>query len=259
MPDPTLPGFQTLLRTFTAHLRDPDVNPAPPGSEERRMGIYRELIFNNLEALLAGYFPVIHRLLPADHWRALVRDFLVRHRARTPLFTALPQEFLGFLECIRTEDPRDPPFLLELAHYEWMELALLISEEEPDLTDTEPHGDLLAGVPVPSPLAWPLSYRYPVHRIGPDHQPEVPPPEATHLIVYRDCAERVQFLETNAVTQRLLQLLREEGRASGRDQLLRVAAELHHPQPTQVLDFGADLLVELHARGILLGARPIIP
>src|SRR3546814_5838583 len=71
------------------------------------------------------------------------------------------------------------PWLRELAHYEWAELALQISEATREDIAHDARGDpgsspgqaLLAGCPLPSPLAWPLAYAWPVHRIGPDHQP----------------------------------------------------------------------------------------
>jgi hypothetical protein len=148
---------------------------------------------------------------------------------------------------------------LELAHYEWVELALLISEEEPNLRDLDPNGDPLSGAPVLSPLAWPLTYRFPVHRIGPDHQPAEPPAQPTHLVVYRNRSGRVEFLEINAVTQRLLQLLGEGPERSGRGQLECIASELRHPDPQRVLTFGAELLHDLQARGILLGVRHPVP
>ena len=239
MADDWTSGFQATQHALTAHLRDPDRNPAPRELEDRRVGIYRELIFNNVESLLAGNFPVLRRILPEAHWKGLVRAFFVRHRAKTPLFTELPRELLDFIHNEREADPSDPPFLLELAHYEWVELALMISEEEPDLTGVDPNGDLLARAPVLSPLAWPLSYRFPVHRIGPDLQPQEPPAEPTYLVVYRNRSERVEFLETNAVTQRLLELLCEGSDRSGRAQLERIAGELRHPKPEQVVDFGA--------------------
>jgi hypothetical protein len=251
--------FRARQIAFTAHLRDPNRCPAPADIEDRRMGIYRELIFNNVESLLSGNFPVLHRLLPEDHWKGLVRDFFIRHRARTPLFTELAQEFLDFLSNERTRHPAEPPFLLELAHYEWVELALLISDEEPDLTAVDPNGDLLAGHPVLSPLAWPLTYRYPVHRIAPELQPTEAPAEPTYLVAYRTRAERVEFMETNAVTQRLLALLQEDPESSGLEQLNRIAVELSHPAPEQVLAFGAQLLEDLHARGVLLGTRRATP
>ena len=47
------------------HLRDPHAHPAPPGIEERRLAIYRDLFFNNIEGLLAGNFRV-DRITVAD-------------------------------------------------------------------------------------------------------------------------------------------------------------------------------------------------
>lgn len=217
------------------------------------MAIYRDLVFNNVSSLLAGNFPVLHRILPRAHWNALVRDFFVRHRAETPLFPELGQEFLDFLQTARAGGPQDPPFLLELAHYEWVELALQISDAEPDRTRIDPTGDLLEGRPVVSPLAWNLSYRFPVHRIGPDHQPDSPPAEPTHLVVYRTAGDDIAFLQINAVTQRLLILLAEDTPHTGRQVLSRIAEELGHPDPSQVIAFGVELMEDLRTGGILLG------
>lgn len=183
-PGLDLAGFQARQYAFAAHLRDPEHCPAPADLEDRRVAIYRDLIFNNVESLLAGGFPVLHGLLSPDDWRAMVRDFLVRHRAHTPLFLELAQEFLDYLHRERGPRPEDPPFLLELAHYEWVELALLIAPDDPsspdtpdsgpDLSGVDPNGDLLAGAPLVSPLAWSLAYRFPVHRIEPAAYPGSP-------------------------------------------------------------------------------------
>ncbi|MBK1648292.1 DNA-binding domain-containing protein [Rhabdochromatium marinum] len=255
------PGFQQQQRAFTAHLRDPAQAAAPPDIEERRMAIYRDLVFNNLSSLLAGNFPVLRRLLAPEHWRDLVRDFLRRHRALSPLFPQLPREFLDFLSQHRRNHSDDPPFLLELAHYEWIEMALQITDVEPPPADLQPDGDLLEQHPLISPVAWPLSYRFPVHHIDPDHQPQKAPQQPTHLLVYRDLAEhpvespiaQVRFMEINAVTSRLLTLLQQEPSLSGREALTRIASELGHQQPSQVIIFGASLLADLRARGVILG------
>ncbi|WP_296806098.1 putative DNA-binding domain-containing protein [Thiocapsa sp.] len=251
--DVNQPDFFQRQRAFVAHLRDPARIPGPDDVEDRRMAIYRNLVFNNVSALLAGNFPVLRRILSDARWNDLIRDFFVRHRAKTPLFLELGQEFLDFLQGARANDPRDPPFLLELAHYEWVELALQISDAEPDRTRIDPSGDLLDGRPVLSPLAWNLTYRFPVHRIGPDLQPDAPPPEPTHLVVYRTPDDAIAFLEINAVTQRLLILLEEDTRQTGREVLRRIAEELGHPDPDQVIGFGAGLMEDLRTRGVLLG------
>ncbi|WPL17862.1 hypothetical protein Thiowin_02904 [Thiorhodovibrio winogradskyi] len=247
------PGFLEQQLAFTAHLRDPGQTPAPADIEDRRMAIYRDLIFNNVASLLAGNFPVVHRLLAREHWRELVRDYLRRHRAVSPLFPQLPREFLDFLSQQRVNHPDDPPFLLELAHYEWVEMALQIADAEPVPAGLMADGDLLEQHPVISSLAWPLSYRYPVHRIGPDFQPQAAPEQPTYLLIYLDSGEQVRFMEINAVTARLLLLLQQESDLSGQDALVRISEELGHRQSQQVIAFGAGLLADLRQRGVVLG------
>lgn len=241
---------------FAAHLRDPQRAPAPADVEDRRMAIYRELVFNNVSSLLAANFPVLHRLLDGPRWDAAVRDFFIRHRCRTPLFLELSEEFLDYIQNERTS-PDDPPFLLELAHYEWVELALEISDVEPDLSCVDPNGDLVSAAPVVSPLVRNLAYRFPVHRIRPEFQPGEPPAEPTRLLAYRGRGDRIEILEINAVTQRLIQLLQQTPSRTGLDILNQLTAELRHPRPDAVLAFGAQQLEDLRARGAILGARTL--
>ena len=219
------------------------------------MGIYRELFFNNVESFLSGTFPVLHRIHDNSDWHALVRDFFARHRSHTPLFLEIPREFLNWLEHERTARPGDLPFLYELAHYEWAELALSVAEAPPVQAHVDPEGDLLSGIPVLSPLAWHLAYQYPVHRIGPDFLPERPGEAPTFLVVYRDRRDEVGFLEINPVTKRLLELISENTHACGRELLTRIATELSHPQPDVVISGGAGILQGLHEKDIIPGTR----
>ena len=91
-----LPEFKQKLYAFAGHIRDPENVPAPDGIEERRMAVYRELFFNNIRNLLATMFPVIRKLHSDDKWHAMIRQFMQQHRAETPYFLQLPQEFLAF-------------------------------------------------------------------------------------------------------------------------------------------------------------------
>ena len=77
-----------------------------------------------------------------------------------------------------------------------------------DLTGIDPDGDLIAGRPVLSPLAWVLAYDYPVHQISPANQPHEPAGQSTFLVVYRNRDDQVGFMEINAVTARLLECCR---------------------------------------------------
>ena len=251
----TLPRFQQAQYQFAAHLRDPEKNSAPADIENRRMQIYRELFYNNIEDFLANAFPVLRKISSDDIWHARVRDFYARHQCHDPIFHRVAAEFLAFLENGRGEHPDDPPFIRELCHYEWVELALSVSELEltPELAN--PNGDLLAGRPLVSPLAWTLSYEWPVHRIGPDAIPDVPDAQPTYLIVNRNRQDEVKFMEINAVTARLMQLLEEDAESSGAQLMAQIARELNHPQPQTVIDAGAGILRDLRERDILLGTR----
>jgi uncharacterized protein len=244
-------AFQKVQYAFAAHLRDPDRHAAPRGIEPRRMKVYRELFYNNVEGFLSTAFPVLHRLLPEARWHALAREFFARHESHQPLFHRIAEEFLKFLEA-RKRKPGDPAFLRELAHYEWVELALAVAPTVE--VSVDPDGDLLEQVPVVSPLAWTLGYEFPVHRIGPDFQPDAAPAQPTHLVVWRNRDDDVKFMEANAVTARLLQLM-APARRSGRQLLARVARELRHPHPEVVVEQGATMLPGLRQRGIILGTK----
>ncbi len=143
-----LPEFQKKQFDFAAHIRDPQNVPAPEGIEDRRMGIYRKLFFNNLRNLLSTMFPVLKKILTAEKMQSLVRQFMQRHRAETPYFLRLPEEFLAFLRNEYVLQDDEYQFLVELAHYEYIELALSISEDSNDMTGVDRDGDLLANVPV---------------------------------------------------------------------------------------------------------------
>jgi hypothetical protein len=244
------------LESFAAHLRNPELNAAPEGIEDRRMEIYRGLFFRNIRGFLASNFPVLRKLHSAQDWDALTRDFYDRHRSSTPLFPEIPREFLKYLQDERGDCPGDLPFMLELAHYEWVELALSLDTVDLATIPAEPDGDLLAGTPVLSPLAWPLSYRFPVHEIRPEYQPLEPPAEPTHLLVYRNRSDEVKFMALNPVTLRLVGVLKESGDCSGLDVLKQLAQEMNHPDPHVVIAGGQQLLQDLRSRDIILGTRP---
>jgi len=225
--------------TFARHLRDPAANPPPPGIEARRLKVYRELFYGAIEGLLAGSFPVLRRTLGEQRWQARVQDFYANYRSQTPLFTELAEAFIDYLQGIEL----DAPWQLELAHYEWIEAQLYLSDAQDPAHD--PAGDLLDGEPLLSCVARVLAYRWPVERIGPDYQPEAPPEAPTLLMVYRDAGLQVRFARIAPLAWQLLVGLpgtgRERLRALGKDEVQRQ---------------GLALLEDLRRQGIIVGTRP---
>jgi uncharacterized protein len=265
MPSAALPDMGDTLATqqdaLAAYIRDPERMPPPAGIEERRLKIYRELFFNNVEGMLAGNFPVLRKLYGDDGWATLIRAFYRDHDCQTPLFTELAREFLRYLETRASTDKSrdagrgDPPWLRELAHYEWIELALQISEARIDDIAHDADGDLLDGRPLVSPVVWPLAYVWPVHRIGPDYRPDMPPEIPTLLMLRRDADGMISFHALTPLSFRLLQRLDAEPALSGREQLRALAAEAAVPDFDAFLRDGAAMLAQMREDGTILGTR----
>lgn len=249
-PEPA--GFDAQ-RALAAYIRDPDANAPPAGIDPRRARLYADLFFDNVRGLLAQTFPVVSATLGADAWRALVRGFLRTHPARTPVFAELPREFLHYLDA-RAPQADDPPWLHELAHYEWIELALQTSTENAAALRADRDGDLRTGVPLLSPLAWPLAYDWPVHRIGPDAVPHAPSP--TLLLVHRRDDGTIAFHELAPLAWHLLQRLTTNGSATGAELLAALAHEAGAEDVDAFVDQGLALLERYRSEGIVAGTRP---
>lgn len=252
-PDPRDPLARQ--RALAEHIRDPAHAPAPEGIEPRRLEIYRDLFFNNVQSLLAGNFPVIRRILDDATWTGLLRDFYRDHPARTPLFTELPREFLHYLDTRAEHGRSDPAWLRELAHYEWVELALQLHETTPAGVAHDPDGDLLSGRPKLSPLAWPLAYQWPVHQLGPEYLPDQPPAQPTLLLVLRRADGKVDFQALSPLTYRLLERLETFPELTGRAQLEALAEEASAPDPAAFVGEGATMLSQLRDDGVLIGTQ----
>jgi len=244
-----------LQREFAQHLRDPALYPMPDGLEDRRVKIYRDLFYNNIESLLATNFPVICKLLGSACWHALVRDFYREHASHTPLFTEIGRELQRYLVARAEAGRGDPPFLVELAHYEWAELALSLDEHEIGAIAHDPAGDVLTAAPVLSPLAWAFSYRWPVQRLSADYQPLLPPEQPTHLVIVRDRSDRISFLELSPLAKVLLDLLKENPGHTGLDLVHAFADALPQLSRATLIEGASASLREFRQRDIVLGSE----
>ncbi|NOQ13087.1 MAG: DUF2063 domain-containing protein [Methyloprofundus sp.] len=198
--------FKARQAEFSAYIRNPDTAPCPSDVPAKRMQMYRELFFNNVESFLSNNFPVLRKILSDTQWQQLAQDFFANHPCISPYFSEIPEEFIAYLQNERIASADDHPFMLELAHYEWVEMALSIAQEslteaqEQQITDLEQTISL-------SPLAWVLAYHYPVHKISPDYLPDQAPEQASYLAVYRDSEDKVKFVELAPMSFHLLQTL----------------------------------------------------
>lgn len=253
----TLPHFQQLQMQFAAHIRDPEncaYNPVGEKAiEERRLKVYAELFFNNLHDLFSQVFPVCKAILGQQRWQQITREYLIKHQAQTPLFHHLAEEFLAFIESEFEPLKSDPAFLLELAHYEWVELALAVSEE----VDFSPQQLELESIDLDkvyelSPLAWPLAYEWPVHQLSEDYQPTEKPLQVTTLLVYRsfdeDGLECIDFMELTPMLYQWLMAMSDSKSASKALEQVTQAIQI---DKDQLNAFAKTTLQALLARGII--------
>lgn len=195
-------NFQDYQAQFAAYIRNPEKNSLPENVKPERMAMYRELFFNNINGFLTANFPVLHDLFSPQDWINLVQDFFEHHVCTTPYFSEIPEEFLAYLQNER-QNPSDFSFLFELAHYEWVEMALSISHAQ---FEKMPCDNLTTAKLKLSPLACVLAYQFPVQKICAAFIP-VESLQPTFLTVYRNEHDAVQFLEITPLTFQLLQLI----------------------------------------------------
>ncbi|MEW5788249.1 MAG: putative DNA-binding domain-containing protein [Pseudomonadota bacterium] len=243
--------FQDYQRAFTARIRDPRRQPRPPGAPARRMKVYEELLINNLEGFLLACFPVCRKILGKRRWDTLVRAFFRDHVSHTPYFRQIPEEFLKYVQDGHLSGDH-PPFLPELAHYEWVELELDTSDRDAHLPPHDPDGDLLAGRLLLNPVLRVLAYRWPVHRLSPRYKPAEPPEQPTFTLAFRDREHRVRFSLINPATARLLTLIQETPGLTGLAVLARLESEMGQPAGS-LAKHGLALLDDLRSQGALLG------
>lgn len=194
-------SFLQTQAEFTRHIRDPENNPFDQGIEPRRLKIYQELFFNNVMGFLSTGFPVLESLYGEEKWKALGRQFFAHHDCHSPYFVDISKEFVEFLSNEYQPGDQDPDFLQELAHYEWLELAVSIRPQTQPVSYWD--GESEVGAVSMSELATLVSYQYPVHQISQEFIPQQPG-EPVYLVVYRDEEDEVNFSLLNPVSAHLV-------------------------------------------------------
>lgn len=236
--------FQQYQQAFTAHIRDPKNNEKPNNVDEERMAVYREGVYNNIFESASVCFPVCQETVGADDWDATVRLFVATHHASSPIFREIPKELVTFLET----NTDTPDYIKQLAHYEWVELAVGgMQAKAPVLSEDV---DLLTKIPVLAPAHMLLAYDYPVQKISAQFKPKQK--EATHLLAFRNAAFEVNFIELNPMVYVLLQMIKQG--KTGKQALTKLARQIEHPEPDVIIGFGHGVLRELMGKGAVLGS-----
>ena len=249
--DNELPDFQRIQQGFAQHIKNPNESPIPSDVDDRHMTIYRDLFFKNVIGFLSGAFPVLAEILGDIRWQEIGRDFFSRHHNKTPYFLEISQEFLVFLEKEFNPEDGDPAYIYELAHYEWLELFVDV-EPEKVVPPFHREGDVVAGVPVLSPVVEGFLYQYPVHEISVNNA--LCEPRPTALIVYRRRDDSVGFVATNSFTLQLLAQMKEK-QGSGEEVVSSLLKLMGMTDNLAAYEGGVDTLKQWLGLGIIWGVK----
>lgn len=190
--------LETMQSNWAAYLRHPQQQRRPEGAPARPMRVYEELVFNNMKGFLDQCFPVCQFIVGAQAWTDYSTVFFANWSCVSPYFRDIPQEFVAFSQA-HAQQLALPEWLPELAHYEWVELAV---DTAPDTAAN--YG--AEGMAVAPSLRL-LAYEWAVQTIAPNAIPTQPQP--TFLLVYRDADYVVRFVQLTPVSARLLELLQQ--------------------------------------------------
>lgn len=212
-----------------------------------RLFVYRELVRGTLrEAVYAAIPRTMARLGP------LFDEYFERYLAevgpRSRYLRDVTTELLDFCAPLWASDPRVPPWAMELARHEAVQIVVASELARPP--KHEP-GELALDLPVRFVEAVRLMrYSHAVHRLSDDVLDRTPPlAEPTRLIVYRSPEHEVRYLETTALAADILErLLAREPLGAA------IRGACGGTVGASVLEGTAILLADLAKRGVLLGA-----
>lgn len=231
------PLLQLMQRVADA-VRDPS-QPAPAGMADTRLAVYRELVLNNIRSFVRSAFPVLRSIVGDELWDAKIGVFVQQTAMHSPYFIDIPKAFYDWL----LEHADDlPPFAVELAYYEWLELDLYRRQRPLPALSTP------LDVTAMATKVWQLAAcvelvasRFPVHQLSASQQWQAPPAEPTFLALYRDATGQVQFMQLTALSMAVLQLLQAQ------------------PQPLEQLQAQlAPLVPQLCADQLLQGLKQLL-
>lgn len=183
-------SLQAELVAFADSVRVP-TSAGEDHDTQRRMAIYRSLFYNNVEGFINTGFPVLRSLYEKSDWQSLIRLFFSEHSCSSPYFIDISKEFVEFLSNEYEVTAEDPIFLKELAHYEWLELALSVRQAEEPFCYWDQEA-ILPDLIMASPLTELAAYPFPVHQISKDFQP-IQQSQMHYYMLYRDRDYNVQF------------------------------------------------------------------
>jgi hypothetical protein len=218
----------------------------PP--EEERIGIYRSLVRRGIVSAVRAQMPRTADTLGA-RFEDLVNRWLDEALPSSPYLRDAAAELVDWAAPRWAEDPAVAAWIPDLARHEVARFEVAAAAA----TASEPSGKPLAldRAVVFGGAARVARYAWAVHRL-PEDAPDEPEKEPTAVLLYRDAAHEVRCMSLSPLAAAILTRLLGGARLG--EAVTEACAALGEPLGDAVLRGTAEVLADLGARGVVLGA-----
>ena len=248
-------NYQDYQRKLAEYCRTGEATEIPGITSGERLETYRRLVFSVIEEFLGKAYPITQAAIGKDEWQTLVDRFFSEYPCSSPQVWRMPQELTDYVE--KTSYKSDEfPYLLELLHFEWLEIEI-DNMEDGELPEYLVPKDLFHEIPVINPDHKLLQLSYPLYELTPDilsNDEKREERKGTYLLLGFRCKEtlRAKFLTLNPFSLILLKGLMP-GDKTTKELLEQLPAELQKlPNAAQT----ARVLIEsFYKSGLILGSK----
>ena len=176
----------------------------PPYLDEKRVLVYRNIIFGNIERLISSSFPILKSFFQEENWQQLIQGFILDYQCQTPYFADIAFEFYCFFQQ-QKKYHRD--ILYAILDYEYSLLALNLQKASLEkMIDIEHFSNVFQfKLYEVSQLKF---YHYPVNALSSNDVTQSE--QDTWLLLYRHHSTyETECLELNALTYQLLSIIKQ--------------------------------------------------
>ncbi|WP_306302221.1 HvfC family RiPP maturation protein [Shewanella marina] len=216
------------------------------------MSVWRfiaNFFFNNVVGFVSQAFPVLKSIYGDQAWRDLVDTFFKQHDCHSPIFIDIAEEFLHYLQHEYVIQASDPDYMLELAHYEWLELVVSTQFSDPLLQNiTLLDEETVLLLESSSQVA---QYQFPVHQISEDHQDVEISETGYFFCIYRDADDNVQFMQLNPMSAQVLAYIQQSSQTSTKQLLAWLVKTYPDFPPQSMVDGCLTMLSQFSQKGII--------
>ncbi|SCA58378.1 hypothetical protein AB751O23_AA_00470 [Chlamydiales bacterium SCGC AB-751-O23] len=216
---------------------------------EDKAGVYRRLVFNNIDGNLENAYPITFSYLTNEQWNELVQDFFIKSDLPSPLLWRMPKELLSFVKKEKYSKKFNMPFLDDLLLFEWEEIDVYMMPNQK--MPYENHPDAFYEVPLLNPEHKVLDLQYPVFKTR--NLKNLSEKGAYFVSLHRHPKNKeVLFFEHSYFYMYLFELMKEQ-KDSMRDLLKETAQVFNIIENEALVEKTKRWLREMEGEGLLLG------